>query len=67
MVPEQNTVLKQKTIRLRHQHFEDILRKTLQRMALALTLTFLERYHKDGDEILNQIIRVTNDEPRFNL
>jgi hypothetical protein len=29
----------------------------MQRMALALT--FLERYHKDGDEFLNHIIRAT--------
>jgi hypothetical protein len=29
----------------------------IQRM--ALTLNFLERYHKDGDEFLNHIIRVT--------
>jgi hypothetical protein len=31
-----------------------------QRMASALT--FLERYHKDGVEFLNHIIRVTDDE-----
>jgi hypothetical protein len=30
-----------------------------QRMALALTL--LERYHKDGDEFLSHIVRVTGD------
>jgi hypothetical protein len=60
MLPEQNIVIKQKKIRLRHQHFEDILRETLQRMTLALTI--LERHHKDGNEILNQIIRATYDE-----
>jgi hypothetical protein len=26
-------------------------------------LTFLERYHEDGDELLNYIVRVTGDEP----
>jgi hypothetical protein len=26
---------------------------------MALALTFLERYHKDGDEFLNHIIQVT--------
>jgi hypothetical protein len=31
-----------------------------QRMASALT--FLERYNKDGDEFLNHIIQVTDDE-----
>jgi hypothetical protein len=31
-----------------------------QRMASALT--FLERYHKDGDEFLSHIVRVTGDE-----
>jgi hypothetical protein len=31
-----------------------------QRMASALT--FLERYHKDGDKFLNHIVRVTGDE-----
>jgi hypothetical protein len=30
--------------------------------ALALTLTFLERYHKDGNEFLNHIVQVTGDE-----
>jgi hypothetical protein len=30
-----------------------------QRMAYALT--FLELYHKDGDEFLNHIVRVTDD------
>jgi hypothetical protein len=29
---------------------------------MALTLTFLERYHKDSDEFLNHIVRVTCDE-----
>jgi hypothetical protein len=28
----------------------------------ALALTFLERHHKDGDEFLNQIVRVRGDE-----
>jgi hypothetical protein len=32
----------------------------MQRRALALT--FLERYHKDCDEFLNQIVQVTGDE-----
>jgi hypothetical protein len=32
----------------------------MQRMALALT--FLERYHKDGNESLNHILWVTGDE-----
>jgi hypothetical protein len=32
----------------------------MQRMASALTV--LERYHKDGDEILSHIVRVTGDE-----
>jgi hypothetical protein len=31
-----------------------------QRMVSALT--FLERYHKDGDEFVNHIVRVTGDE-----
>jgi hypothetical protein len=31
-----------------------------QRMASAMT--FLERYHKDGDEFLSHIVRVTCDE-----
>jgi hypothetical protein len=31
-----------------------------QRMASPLTL--LERYHKDGDDFLNRIVRVTGDE-----
>jgi hypothetical protein len=34
----------------------------MQRMASSLTSTFLERYHKDGDEFLNHIVRVTVDE-----
>jgi hypothetical protein len=29
---------------------------------MASTFTFLERYHKDGDEFLNHIVRVTGDE-----
>jgi hypothetical protein len=29
---------------------------------MASALTFLERYHKDGDEFLNHIVRVTGDE-----
>jgi hypothetical protein len=33
-----------------------------QRMAMALALTFIERYHKDGDEFLNHILWVTGDE-----
>jgi hypothetical protein len=32
----------------------------MQRMASALN--YSERYHKDGDEFLNHIIRVTGDE-----
>jgi hypothetical protein len=32
----------------------------MQRMASALTL--LEQCHKDGDEFLNHIVRVTGDE-----
>jgi hypothetical protein len=32
----------------------------MQRMASALTS--LERYHKDGDEFLNRMVRVTDDE-----
>jgi hypothetical protein len=31
-----------------------------QRMDSVLTLTFLERYHKDGNEFLNHIVRVTD-------
>jgi hypothetical protein len=34
----------------------------MQRMALALTLTFLEQYHKDCDKFLNHIVQVTGDE-----
>jgi hypothetical protein len=33
-----------------------------QRMVSALA--FLERHHKDGDEFLNHIVRVTGDESR---
>jgi hypothetical protein len=29
---------------------------------MASALTFFERYHKDGDEFLNHIVRVTGDE-----
>jgi hypothetical protein len=29
---------------------------------IALSLIFLEQYHKDGNEFLNDIIRVTGDE-----
>jgi hypothetical protein len=29
---------------------------------MASAFTFLERYHKDGDEFLNHIVRVTDDE-----
>jgi hypothetical protein len=32
----------------------------IQRMALALT--FLEQYHKEGNEFLNHIVWVTGDE-----
>jgi hypothetical protein len=32
----------------------------MQRTASALT--FIDRYHKDGNEFLNHIIRVTGDE-----
>jgi alpha-amylase/alpha-mannosidase (GH57 family) len=32
----------------------------MQRM--VSTLTFLERYHKDGDEFLNHIVQVTGEE-----
>jgi hypothetical protein len=32
-----------------------------QRMASAF-VDFLERYHKDGDEFLNHVVRVTGDE-----
>jgi hypothetical protein len=36
-----------------------------QRMASALN--FLERYHKDGDEFLNQTVRVTGEETRVSF
>jgi hypothetical protein len=29
---------------------------------MASSLTFLEQYHKNGDEFLNHIVRVTGDE-----
>jgi hypothetical protein len=29
---------------------------------MASALNFLQRYHKDGDEFLNDIVRVTGDE-----
>jgi hypothetical protein len=29
---------------------------------MALVLTFLEQYHKDGDELLNHIVGVIGDE-----
>jgi hypothetical protein len=29
---------------------------------MASTLTFFKRYHKDGDEFLNHILRVTGDD-----
>jgi hypothetical protein len=29
---------------------------------MAWALTFLERYHKDGNEFLNPIVRATGDE-----
>jgi hypothetical protein len=32
----------------------------MQRMASALT--FLEQYHKDGNEFLDHIVRITGDE-----
>jgi hypothetical protein len=32
----------------------------MQRVASALT--FLERWHKDGDEFLNHVVQVTGDE-----
>jgi hypothetical protein len=32
----------------------------MQRIASALT--FLERYHKDGDEFLSHIVQITGDE-----
>jgi hypothetical protein len=31
-------------------------------LALTFTFTFLERYHRDGDEFLNRIVQVTGDE-----
>jgi hypothetical protein len=31
---------------------------------MAWALAFLERYHKDGDEFLSHIVRVTGDETR---
>jgi hypothetical protein len=34
---------------------------------MAPALTFLERYHKDGDEFLNHIVRVTGDETRVSF
>jgi hypothetical protein len=34
---------------------------------MALTLTFLERYHKDGDEFLYHIVRVAGDETWVSL
>jgi hypothetical protein len=37
----------------------------MQRMAAALT--FLERYHKDGDEFLSHTIQVTGDETWVSL
>jgi hypothetical protein len=33
-----------------------------QRMALALTLTFIDQDHKDGNEFVSHIIQVTGDE-----
>jgi hypothetical protein len=37
----------------------------MQRMALALT--FLVRYHKDGDEFLSHIVQVIGDETRVSF
>jgi hypothetical protein len=37
----------------------------MQKMASGLT--FLQRYHKDGDEFLSHIIRITDDETRGSL
>jgi hypothetical protein len=56
------------TVKLGHHKFSTIwvpkmlmgAHKT-QRMALGLTFV-LQRYHKDGDEFLNHIIRETGDE-----
>jgi hypothetical protein len=36
----------------------------MQRMVSAF-VDFLERYHKDGDEFFNHIVRVTGDETRI--
>jgi hypothetical protein len=36
-----------------------------QRMASALT--FLRRYHKDGDEFLNHIVRITGDKTKISF
>jgi hypothetical protein len=33
-----------------------------KKQRIAPALTFLERYHKDGDEFLNHVVRVTGDE-----
>jgi hypothetical protein len=33
-------------------------------MASAFVDIFLERYHKDGDELFNHIVRVTDDETK---
>jgi hypothetical protein len=33
-----------------------------KKLRVASALTFLERYHKDGDEFLNHIVRVADDE-----
>jgi hypothetical protein len=35
---------------------------TKLRELLPSALTFLEQYHKDGDEFLNHIVQVTGDE-----
>jgi hypothetical protein len=34
---------------------------------MALALTFLERYHKYGNEFLSRFVRVTGDETWFNF
>jgi hypothetical protein len=42
---------------------QDGFRKcSLVRTKCALALTFLEQYHKGGDEFLNHIVQVTDDE-----
>jgi hypothetical protein len=41
--------------------------RTERREWLPSALTFLERYHKDDNEFLNHIIRVTDDEARVSF